>query len=121
MSAALARLSSILKNLSEKAANLKASGKDTSELEKAISQAETAIEEAKSAVAAQAEKKYSANLINDSTLRNAIGEMISQFRKDLRDAHKKVAAARQAISKAVAELAQLGGVRNSATQSGNMD
>lgn len=121
MSAALERLSSILKNLSEKAAALKANGKDTSALEEAISQAEAAVAEAKSAVTAQAEKEYSADLIDDPTLKNTIGKMVSQFRKDLRDTHKKVVAARQAISKAISELARIGGVRNSATESGNID
>ena len=44
--------------------------------------------------------------------------MVSGFRLDIQGVHKQVVDAKQAVAKAVMELAKLGGVGNTATGSG---
>ncbi len=119
---ALDKLTSILDRIKVKAATLKADGKDTTKLEEAIAAAEKAIADAKTAVIEQAQKQYSVEIPSDGVLKNAIGQMVSQFRQDIKAVHKLVVDAKQAVSKAISELAQLRGVGNiNATSSGNIN
>lgn len=121
MTRALERLSTILNKIGDKEAALKAKGEDTTNLKNAIVNAKTAIDEAKQAVSEQAAREYSAELADDSLLKAAIGRMVSSFRLDIVSAHKTVIAAKQAVSKAISELAKLGGVRKNATESGSFE
>lgn len=122
MTEALSKLAQILNGIREKAEALKAAGEDTAALDNAIAAAETAIIDAHAAVNAQVGKVYSANIITDeANLKNTIGRMVSQFRLDVQSVHKKVIEAKQAVQKAISELAKLGGVGNlRATNSGTL-
>jgi hypothetical protein len=119
MNGALEKLTQILNGINEKASAAQSSGEDTTALESAISSAEAAITNAQSMVDAQAAKTYSADITDDLTLRNTIGKLVSQFRLDLSNAHKAVADARQAVAKAITELAKLK-KDNTATGSANI-
>lgn len=117
--AVLDKLQSILDRVSQKASEAKTSGKDTTALDSSIISAQAAIDSAKAAVSAQAAKTYSIQISNEATLRSSVGTTVSQFRKDLRDLHKVVVSAKQAVQKAVKELAKIASARginpNSAT------
>lgn len=112
MNKALDKLAQILNGIKEKAEALKAAGEDTAILDNAIAAAETAIIDARTAVTAQAGKVYSVNITDEANLRNTIGQMVSQFRLDIQAVHKLVVNAKQAVAKAISELAKLGGVGN---------
>ena len=120
MDKALDHLTDILNRVKNRAADFKAQGKDTTALDQAISAAEAAIAEAKNAVDAQGAKEYTANITDESTLRNTIGQMVSGFRLDIQAVHKLVVAAKQAVQKAIMEAAKLRGEDNTATGSANI-
>lgn len=120
MDKALDHLTQILTRVKNRSTDFKAQGKDTTALDQAISAAEAAIAEGKNAVDAQGAKEYTANITNESTLRNTIGQMVSGFRLDLQAVHKLVIDARQAIAKAIMEAAKLRGEDNTATGSANI-
>ncbi|OGH17745.1 MAG: hypothetical protein A2868_00175 [Candidatus Levybacteria bacterium RIFCSPHIGHO2_01_FULL_40_15b] len=120
MDKALDHLTDILNRVKNRAADFKAQGKDTTALDQAISAAEAAIAEAKNAVEAQGAKEYTANITDESTLRNTIGQMVSGFRLDIQAVHKLVIAAKQAVQKAIMEAAKLRGEDNTATDSANI-
>ena len=120
MDKALDHLTDILNRVKNRAADFKAQGKDTTALDQAISAAEAAIAEAKNAVEAQGAKEYTANITDESTLRNTIGQMVSGFRLDIQAVHKLVVAAKQAVQKAIMEAAKLRGEDNTATGSANI-
>lgn len=115
----LAKLQSILDRVSQKTEDAKANGKDTTALDSSIVNAQAAIDSAKTAVSAQAAKTYAIQISDEANLRNSVGTTVSQFRKDLRDVHKAVVEAKQAVQKAVRELAKIASARgvnpNSAT------
>lgn len=119
MTETLNKLNRILDSIQERAGNLSSAGHDTTALNNAIAQAQTAIAEAQSAVDAQAAKEYTATITDEATLRNAIGQMVSGFRLDIQGVHKKVVDAKQAVMKAISELAKLRGERT-ATESANI-
>ena len=120
MDKALDHLTDILNRVKNRSAAFKAGGKDTTALDQAISAAEAAIAEAKNAVEAQGAKEYTANITDESTLRNTIGQMVSGFRLDIQAVHKLVIAAKQAVQKAIMEAAKLRGEDNTATDSANI-
>jgi len=120
MDKALNHLTDILNRVKNRSAAFKAGGKDTAALDQAISAAEAAIAEAKNAVDAQSAKEYTANITDDLTLRNTIGQMVSGFRLDIQAVHKLVVAAKQAVQKAIMEAAKLRGEDNTATGSANI-
>lgn len=115
----LVKLQSILDRVSQKAQEAKANGKDTAVLDSSIVSAQAAIDSAKAAVSAQAAKTYAIQISDEATLRNSVGATTSQFKKDLRDVHKAIVEAKQAVQKAVSELARIASARgvnpNSAT------
>lgn len=115
----LLKLQSILDRVSQKASEAKANGKDTTALDSSIVSAQAAIDSAKAAVSAQAAKTYAIQISDEATLRNSVGTTTSQFRKDLRDVHKAIVEAKQAVQNAVRELAKVASARgvnpNSAT------
>lgn len=117
MDKALDHLTQILTRVKNRSTDFKTQGKDTTALDQAISAAEAAIAEGKNAVDAQSAKEYTANITDESTLRNTIGQMVSGFRLDLQAVHKLVIDARQAVQKAIMEAAKLRGEDNTATGS----
>ena len=120
MDKALDHLTDILNRVKEKAVGFKAQGKDATALDAAISAAESAIATAQAAVDAQAAKEYTANITDEPTLRNTIGQMVSQFRQDIKASHKLLVDAKQAVQKAIMEAAKLRGEDNTATDSANI-
>lgn len=120
MDKALDHLTDILNRVKNRAADFKAQGKDTTALDQAISAAEAAIAAAQAAVDTQAAKEYTATIVDEPTLRNTIGQMVSGFRLDLQAVHKLVVDAKQAVQKAIMEAAKLRGENNTATGSANI-
>ena len=120
MDQALGHLNDILARVKNRAAAFKVEGKDTTALDAAIVAAEATIATAQNAVDAQKAKEYSANITDESTLGNTIGQMVSQFRQDISLVHKLVIDAKQAVMKAIMEAAKLRGEENTATGSANI-
>lgn len=112
MDKALGHLREILNIVKARSVEFVAQGKDTTALDAAVISAESAIAAAQSAVDAQKEKEYTANITDELALRNTIGQMVSQFRQDIRAVHKLVVDARQAVAKAIMESAKLRGEDN---------
>lgn len=117
MDRALDHLTDILSRVKVRAQDFKTQGKDTTALDAAILAAESAIATAQSAVNAQKAKEYTANIGDEPTLRNTIGQMVSGFRLDLQAVHKLVVDAKQAVQKTIMEAAKLRGEDNTATGS----
>lgn len=111
MSNALARMNDILDRISTKAAALKAQGKNTTALDQAITTARNAITTSQTAVNTQAGKTYTISITTEDTLKTTVGATLKQLTTDLQATHKTVIAAREAVRKAITELAKLGGVR----------
>lgn len=108
MSEHLERLSSILTKIKERAEVAKSSGKDTNAVDAAIASAEASLANAQSAVATQAAKEYVIIIDSETTLKNSVGKTTSQLQSDLQTVHKAVVDAKQAVQRAVRELAKLG-------------
>jgi len=120
MDNALGHLTDILNRVKNRSAAFKVEGKDTTALDQAISAAEAAIAAAQAAVDAQSSKEYTATIVDEPTLRNTIGQMVSQFRKDISAVHKLLVDAKQAVQKAISEAAKLRGEDNTATGSASI-
>lgn len=104
----LDKLQSLLDKLSQRIAEAKTKGADTSLADSAMLSAQTQIDKARSAVSAQASKEYVVLLPTDETgLKNAVGSTMSQFRLDIRDVHKMVIDAKQAVKKAYEQARKL--------------
>lgn len=97
ISDSLDRLQTILNSVSSKSATLTSTDKTL--LTQAIADAQEALDEAQTAVDTQAEKDYVFTITDDSQLRVSIGTTVSQFTRDMRDTHKKVVEAKQAVKK----------------------
>ena len=115
-SAVLERIQSILNKIIEKAGLLKAKGVDTTALDSATASAQIAIDNAKAVVASQSGMVYVMQIASESALRENVGSTVSELRLDLRDAHKAVVDAKQAVMKAM-ELAKLRRSESTATGS----
>ncbi|MBI5045290.1 MAG: hypothetical protein HZC02_05180 [Candidatus Levybacteria bacterium] len=98
MSNSLTRMSTILATA--------AATSDSIEAKDAVANAEILIEDAKDAVATQQEKDYVITIVDETTLREAVKETLSLFRNDIRTTHQAVAAAREAVIKAVTLIHQ---------------
>lgn len=120
MNTALDHLRDILNRVKEKEAVAKAEGKDTAALDQAILKAESAIETARTAVSSQSAKTYTPSIVDEPTLKNTIGQMVSEFRKDISAVHKLIVDAKQAVMKTINESAKLKGKDNVATPSSNI-
>ena len=107
MMAVLDKLESLLDRLSQKVEEAKSAGKDTSGVELAIEAAQTKIDEARAAVITQAGEEYILEIGEESELRSRVGQTVSEFQEDLRDVHKLVVDAKQAVMNAVKEAAKI--------------
>lgn len=107
MSAALDRFTNIISELSSKSATLKTQGKDTTALDAAITNAQTAITTATGMVGTQKAKTYSAEITDDSTLGNAIRQMVLQFKTDITATYQSVLTAKKAVVAAMLEMVKL--------------
>lgn len=114
---ALNKLSSILEEIERKGQSLKDIGVDTATLEQYIAQARNAISEAQKAIEEQATKEYTSEITSGTGLKNVIGEMVSGFRLDLMEVHKKIIEAKRSVSKSRSELAKLTREGKNATDS----
>jgi len=106
LSGVLERIQSILNKIIEKAGIIKAKGGDTTALDSATAFAQIAIDNAKSVVASQSAMVYVIQIASESALRENVGSSVSELRLDLRDAHKAVVDAKQAVMNAAMELAK---------------
>lgn len=110
----LEKLEMILNRITEQAQNLKAKGIDTLKLDSAVASAKTAINAAKVAVEIQTAKTYTIDVASENRLKTTVGSIVSMFRKDLRDVHKTVIDAKQAVQKAEMELVKVRGEQKGA-------
>ena len=107
LASVLERIQSILNKIIEKAGIIKAKGLDTSALDSATASAQIAIDNASAVVASQSAMVYVIQIASESALRENVGSTVSELRLDLRDAHKAVVDAKQAVMNAAMELAKL--------------
>lgn len=105
----LEKLEMILNRITQHAQNLKSKGIDTLKLDSAVASAKSAINAAKVAIEGQAAKTYTLDVASESRLKTTVGSIVSMFRKDLRDVHKTVVEAKQAVQNAEMELAKVRG------------
>lgn len=105
----LEKLEMILNRITEHGQNLKSKGIDTLKLDSAVASAKTAINAAKVAVESQSAKTYTIDVASENRLKTTVGSIVSMFRKDLRDVHKTVVDAKQAVQNAEMELAKVRG------------
>lgn len=110
----LEKLEMILNRIAEHAQNLKSKGIDTSKLDSAVASAKTAINSAKVAIEIQAAKTYTMDVASETRLKTTVGSIVSMFRKDLRDVHKAVVDAKQAVQSAEMELVKVRGEQKGA-------
>lgn len=103
----LDKLQSILNRFIGKAQDAKAKGIDTSAVDSAIESAQIALGNAKTLAASQAANLYVVDIASQSALRVSVGSVVSQLRSDLRDVHKAMVDAKQAVQKVVMEFAKL--------------
>lgn len=106
-SESIKKLEAIFSRLKEKTAMLSASGTNVSMANNAIANAQTAIDSAKISLAEQEAKVYNIEVSSETGLKANVGRTVSQFRKDLRDVHKKVMDAKQAVRNVEKELAKI--------------
>lgn len=106
-SEAVRKLEAILNGLKEKTAIFTASGANVSMVDNAIANAQTAIDSAKISLAEQEAKVYNIEVSSETGLKANVGRTVSQFRKDLRDVHKKIVDAKQAVRNVEKELAKI--------------
>lgn len=108
-SAVLDKLQSILSRFVGKANLAKVKGIDTKQLDSAIEFAQGSIDDAKVMVASQAANLYVIEIASESALRNNVGSVVSQLRTALRNVHRAVVDAKQAVQKVVMEYAKIRG------------
>jgi len=121
MTRALEKMSGFLERAKTRSTTFKSEGKDTTALDAAITAAENAITAAKAAIDEQKAKTYTAQISDETTLRNTIGTTVSLFRTDISAVHKLVVSAKQALSVVIREMAKLGGVDKTATNSATIN
>ena len=78
------RLQTLLDKFSSRIETAKTEGIDTSEADAAIIIADKAIEDAKLAVADQAANVYVAEIVDENTLKESVGDVMSKLRADLK-------------------------------------
>lgn len=106
-STVLEKLESILNRIIATGQDLKVKGIDTAALDSATLSAQKAIDNAKSTVASQTAMIYIIQIASESALKSSVGSTVSQLRQDLKDVHKAVVDAKQAVQKAIMERAKL--------------
>ena len=107
MQSSLTRMSAVVERIASKGATLATSGVDTTTLETAILNAQNAIQTSQLAVSTQAANTYTAEITDESLLRNAIGAMVSEFRQDISATHLTVVDAKKAVIGAMQELLKI--------------
>jgi len=107
MSLAIGKLEVLLDKFATRAATQKTEGKDTAEVDTAIVVAKDAITDAKDAVATQAAKEYTADLSDETNLKNSFGQTMSELREDLKATHDIVKLAKQKVMDVARALAKL--------------
>ncbi|PIS15685.1 hypothetical protein COT62_02395 [Candidatus Roizmanbacteria bacterium CG09_land_8_20_14_0_10_41_9] len=105
MSTVLEKINTLLNRLVERINTAKVNGKDIASVESALTQAQDALSDARSLVATQAAKTYEFEISSEEgVLKSNVGTVVSQFEKDLRDAHKAVVDAKQAVMLLIKDL-----------------
>lgn len=108
MNVVLEKINTLLNRLVERINAAKANGKDIAPVESALTEAQDTLANARSLVAAQAAKTYEFQISSEErTLRSNVGATVSQFEKDLRDTHKAVVDAKQAVMFLIRDLNKL--------------
>lgn len=107
MNLSIEKLEKLLDKFASRAAVLKSEGKDTSEVDSAVDSAEEAIADAKVAVASQAAIVYTAEITDETGLKNAFGKTMVQLREDLKATHDVVKDAKQKVIDVARALSKL--------------
>jgi hypothetical protein len=105
----LKKLNAILDQLKLKRDAEKTAGHDITAVNTAITAAEQALTAAQAAVVAQAGMDYTAQVTDDSTLKQNFGQVVSKLTADLQKTHKTVTDAKEAVRAVVKALRQVKG------------
>lgn len=106
-SLAIEKLEKLLDKFSQRVQVAKNEGKNTTEAEGAVTTAELAINDAKEAVATQSAKDYTVEIVDETTLKNTVGQQVSSLEHDLKAVFATVKTAKQKVmdvARAVAKL-----------------
>ncbi len=117
MSQSLSKLDTLLEKFSSRAAILKTEGKDTTEVDAAIVTAKAAIKTATEAVAIQAAREYAAEIKDEQTLKNTVGEAVKSLRQDLKATQDQVKIAKEKVMDVARALAKLHSPKTTSTPS----
>lgn len=117
LSMAIERLEKLLDKFKARAQKARTEGKNTTEVDAAITAAETAINSAKEAVATQAAKQYTAQITDETTLKDTVGKAVSSLRHDLHATFDVVKNAKQKVMDVARALAKLHSIDTTATPS----
>lgn len=93
----LTKVTEILDRIDQKVASLEAEGKDTSAITTSSTNARTLISVAAEAIKTQAGKEYIINATDETLLKDEVKKTFAAFRNDIKAAHEKVKAAREAV------------------------
>lgn len=108
MNAVLEKINTLLNRLVERINTAKANGKDVAPVEFSLTEAQDALSAARTLVAVQTTKTYEFQISpEEGVLKSNVGATVSQFEKDLRDTHKAVIDAKQAVMSLIKDLNKL--------------
>ncbi len=106
-----ARMDNLVARVISRRDKVKAAGKDTTAADSAIASAQSAISAAKIAGTAQCAKTYTIQITNgDTGIGQDVKTAVQAFSTDIKSVISTMETARQAIGKAIAALALIGGV-----------
>lgn len=103
----LERLNNLLANFKMESTNEKFQDSDKTTFLKEMTEAEEKIASSDAVIAAQAENDYTLTIEDEETLRQTVGETVSQFKKDLVATYQTVIAAKKEVRDVAAELTKL--------------
>lgn len=104
MTEAITKLQTILDTIKQKEAVLKSSSCNTGILDTAIINADSALSAAIALINLQAQKVYTITITDEAAVKANVGKTTKQLEQDLRNTHKGVMDAKQAVMKAAKEL-----------------
>lgn len=107
MTTGIGKLEKLLDKFSSRSARIKAQGSDTTTVDAAIASAESAIADAKTAITEQAAKEYTADITDETTLKNDFGKTMKTLRADLKATHDVLKLAKQRVIDVARALAKL--------------
>lgn len=103
----LERLNNLLANFKMESTDEKFQDSDKTAFLKEVTEAEEKIASSDAVIATQAENDYTLTIEDEETLRQTVGETVSQFKKDLVATYQTVITAKKEVRDVAAELTKL--------------